>query len=115
MRICNDSIITLGELMYCGICGNIIPKELEGKRVELIGRGKEIATNKIFSFKITMCSECNEKIDTHLTGGEEKALRRKYEMELYDRMLTPAQVEEELKKFDSKTFGQREEGAIFGG
>lgn len=93
--------------MYCGYCGNVIPKEQEGNVTELVGRGTEVKTSKTFSFKFTLCSECNARIDSILEGGEEKALRREYEMELLDKLLTPAEVDEELKKFDTKTFGVR--------
>jgi len=96
--------------MFCVDCGNIIPKEMEGDVTTLLGRGQE--KGKTFSFTFTLCSECSARIDAHANGGEEKAQRRKYEMELLDQLLKPEEVERRLKDFDQKMFGM--ENGVFG-
>ena len=96
--------------MYCVVCGNMIPKEMEGDVTSLMGRGQE--KGKTFSFTFTLCSECSARIDAHANGGEEKAQRRKYEMELLDQLLKPEEVERRLKDFDQKMFGM--ENGVFG-
>jgi hypothetical protein len=96
--------------MFCVDCGNIIPKETEGDVTELMGRGRE--KGRTFSFSFTLCSECGARIDAHTSGGEEKAKRRKYEMELLDQLLKPEEVEMKLKEFDQKVFGY--ENGVFG-
>ena len=96
--------------MFCVDCGNVIRKEQEGEITEIIGRGQE--KGKTFSFKFTLCSECSARIDAHAQGGEEKAKRRMYEMELLDQLLKPEEVERKLKEFDQKMFGM--ENGVFG-
>ena len=96
--------------MFCVSCGNIIPKEQEGGVTKLLGKGQE--KDKTFSFTFTLCSECSARFDAHLNGGEEKALRRRYEMELLDQLLKPEEVERKLKEFDQKMFGM--ENGVFG-
>jgi hypothetical protein len=96
--------------MFCVDCGNIIPKEQEGDITSLIGRGTD--KGKHFSFTFTLCSECSARIDAHASGGEERAKRRHYEMELLDQLLKPEEVERRLKEFDQKIFGY--ENGVFG-
>jgi hypothetical protein len=91
--------------MFCACCGFPIPKGLEEKSTEYSGKGREGISNKTFIFTFTFCTECDARLNRNLASGEEGAFRRKFELSLFDKGLTKEQMDEELKKFDSKTFG----------
>jgi hypothetical protein len=91
--------------MYCAFCGHSIPPNLQGKSALLVGKGIENTSKKTYTFRFTLCGECSDKIDSHLKGGEEGALRREFEDKLYNEGCKPEEIEQKLRDFDTKTFG----------
>lgn len=96
--------------MYCAYCGHTIPKEMEDKSEQIVGKGIE-SGGKTYTFHYRICHCCVEKINDYLKGGEEAALRREFEDKLFNEGGTQEEIESKMRDFDTKTFGKSE---VFG-